>query len=244
MAGATAYAKYDLGFRTEVEKNIPYADQALDVIIGPKEPTIVPPASPVKVPATKKVEQESLLKRKLEREKKEKGESEVKPGTEASKQAPLISIPKPEAPSSSSSITSSIVSNVTTSNLLPGEGSKGSGDTKSTTSSTKTEDTSGLHPSSSLLEHRSIPKDDAKKSESTGKDPKEELREQLKIQLSAYNDYLKEQLQLQENELSRIHSIAMEERVLDEKMRYQRELASSIERLREVERILQGNSSS
>ena len=70
---------------------------------------------------------------------------------------------------------------------------------------------------------------------------KQEMTEQLKLQLSAYNDYLHDQLQLQQAELSRMHVIEMEERVLEEKMRYQRELAGSIVRLQDVEQVLQGD---
>lgn len=66
----------------------------------------------------------------------------------------------------------------------------------------------------------------------------EALVQQLKHQLSAFNDYLKEQLQLQADELSRIHYVGLEERVLEEKLKYQRELASSIVRLQEVENLL------
>lgn len=71
---------------------------------------------------------------------------------------------------------------------------------------------------------------------------RQELVEQLKIQLSAYNDYLREQLQLQQDELQRIHLVALEEKVLEEKMKYQRELASSIVRLQEVENVLKSES--
>lgn len=67
-----------------------------------------------------------------------------------------------------------------------------------------------------------------------------ELTEQLKIQFSAYNDYLHEQLALQEQEIRRLHQMAMEERIVEERMSQQRNLADSIARLQEVERVLSG----
>lgn len=239
VAGATAYAKYDSGFRRTIEENIPYADKALDVVIGSKEP-LAPPSTPVKVPMTRKVEQESLLKKKLEREKQEiKTEPQLAKQTasvDSKSDATLISIPKPEPPKTS--IGGSIASQLGKGNLLPDSTSKGD---KSTTTEPSTNEEGGLNPGSSISPRKIVPKDGSSKTrENVRKDPREELREQLKIQLSAYSDYLREQLHLQENELKRMHSIALEERILEEKMRYQRELATSIERLREVERILQG----
>lgn len=236
MVGAAAYAKYDTGFRKTIEENVPYSDRALDVVIGTKIPSTSPP-TPVK--SSKKAEQESLLKKKLEREKPEmKIKSQepqmTKPSVTQSNDnvAPLMSIPKPEIPPS-------VASKLTTSNLLSEDRSKSSSDQSATPQSSS--DDGGLNRGSSISPRTIVPKDEKNKSgEKTRKDPKEELREQLKIQLSAYSDYLKEQLQLQESELKRMHSIALEERILEEKMTYQRELATSIERLREVERILQG----
>lgn len=237
VAGAVGYAKYDAGFRKTIEENIPYSNKALDVVIGTKEP-IAPPPSPVKVPVARKSDQESLLKKKLEREKqdiKNKSQDTRPTSTEPKESSTtLTSIPKPELPSMVGSVTSPLVK----SNLLPDDRIKGSKD--STTETQASGDEGGLNQGSSLSPK--TPRDGKSKSlgERVRKDPQEELREQLKLQLSAYSDYLKEQLQLQESELKRMHSIALEERILEEKMRYQRELATSIERLREVERILQG----
>jgi mitofilin len=67
----------------------------------------------------------------------------------------------------------------------------------------------------------------------------EEMKSQLKRQLAAYNDYLQEQLLLQEEELHREHVMDVEDKVLAEKIRYQQELATSIHRLQEVEQILE-----
>ncbi|KAI1278079.1 MICOS complex subunit MIC60 [Halotydeus destructor] len=245
--GATlAYAKYDLSFRSQIEDTVPYADKALNAVIGDK-PTTTPPIVPSKVPLAKPTAAEpSLLQKKLARE-NEKAKSEAaaekKPSPPetniAGKSSPVAPLPPPPLPT--------IEKPPEKINIPPSNESK---------SADKSQSNSPLvGDSTRTLARQEEMKKKAEREEAKEKvdekkvdiaaltekrdDSKDELREQLKLQLSAYTDYLKEQLQLQRQELSREHQVNLEERLLHEKMRYQAELASSIARLQEIERVLQ-----
>lgn len=240
VAGAVGYASYDQKFRTQLEENIPYANDVLKAIIGPQE---LQKKTPV---LEKKVDDRSLLTKKLEREKiKESGPRAPTPVVkkEDSKASlpPKVAIPILSPP-------------IDPPTLVSKSAEKSESSSKSEDVSSAATTSGGLNPNSHLSPVE-VPKDsEAEKSETKVKksvlsqelsfearqELQEEMRQQLKIQLSAYSDYLKEQLRLQENELNRLHSVLLEEKVLEEKMRYQQELASSIVRLQEMEKILQG----
>lgn len=71
-------------------------------------------------------------------------------------------------------------------------------------------------------------------------DLEEELRQQLKRQLAAHTDHLQEQLHCQARELDRKHQVTLEEQILVERSKLQNTLASSLNRLQDVENILSG----
>lgn len=66
-----------------------------------------------------------------------------------------------------------------------------------------------------------------------------ELRQQLKRQLAAHNDHLKDQLEVQHRELERLYQLTMEDKVLEERNRFKSDICASMSKLQVIEGILQ-----
>lgn len=257
-AGTLAYAKVDPSFRKQVEQTIPISSQLMDAALGPVVEAPLKKNDPT--PA-------SLLQKKLERESKsESHSSPAKPSVTQKLPPPPappldapVSIskspvqPAKKADATPAAKTSNASSQTADASLKEAKTEETAASVSSPNSETKPE-VEGLNPKSRLAP-RPIKEPKAPKSASEASFKlgdlsdlpvelqnriRAELTEQLKIQFSAYNDYLREQLALQEQELLRIHQMASEERVLEETMAQQRHLADSISRLQEVERVLSG----
>lgn len=260
LGAGTALAKFDPSFRTTVEQNVPYSQQTLKLILGSPSPATPPSpaAKPILRSAVTTGTQKSpasadapgsLLQKKLDREAKS---DPVQSATSPKTTAALTAVPAPvlekpiESPAGSKS--------PATDSKKPDADKKITPDSSSSISS-ESNPPEGLNKHSGLSSEFPF-KNDPKPADASSTSSRDfdlnslpdnvrdkvnqEMREQLKLQLSAYNDYLHDQLRLQQDELSRMHGIEMEERVLEEKMRYQRELAGSIVRLQDVEQVLQG----
>ena len=258
-AGTLAYAKVDPSFRKQVEQTIPMSNQLMDAALGPIVEAPLKRTDPT--PA-------SLLQKKLERESnsspaKPSVTQKLPPPPSPPLEAPASMSKSPVQPVKSATATPAVkTSNATsqTTEVKIADASTKEAKTEEPVASVSSPNqetkpqVEGLNPTSSLAPRQAKA---AKAPKSASEAPfklgdlsdlpvelqnriRAELTEQLKIQFSAYNDYLREQLALQEQELLRIHQMAAEERVLEETMAQQRHLADSISRLQEVERVLSG----
>lgn len=266
-AGTLAYAKYDSSFRKQIEQVIP--GQILEAALGPaSNDSPLPQKNTSELPAksllTKKLEREAkkesteplpvtsqqgksssltpLPSPPLEKPAPIKNALENTKPIDASKNVSEKSDKSKEKIQSSSADSSSKKAQAQNSQATP------------PSSNAAAVTSTGLNPSSPLVPGSALSNPPAPSKSQTEYKlgdlsdlPLElqnriraELTEQLKIQFSAYNDYLHEQLALQEQELRRLHQMAMEERVLEEKMSQQRSLADSIARLQEIEQVLSG----
>ena len=247
VGGAVGYAKYDMSFRSTLEESIPYADVVLSTVIGEKEitpaavkpevktqdaPKPIKPAAPI---------QPSLLQKKLERETKKeevvKSTTPLKPIDSIKPSIiPAPPLPPLEKPSKENKPVVEAMKEPTDAKNLSNSPLVGD---SSRTKKREEEVKKLASEKEQLSTAKSTQTPDAEKSKPES-NIDESLREQLKLQLAAYQDYLKDQLHLQKQELTREHSLVMEERLLQEKIRYQQDLVASIARLGEIERVLQG----
>lgn len=238
VGGASvAYAKYDKDFRSKLESNVPYSNSVLDLLIGEKSPQTEAQKSPVSSAKTSSKVEPSLLQKKLERE-----ESSKPAVTSSNKSTPSKDVkstmsflpPAPPIPGHPKSSSSAKEEKKPEANLAPGNSPLVGGSTRTIAREEE------MKEKAEKMNQPKAPLEEPSLSSSSQTNSSDDLREQLKLQLAAYSDYLKEQLQLQRQELGREHDVILEERLLQEKIRYQTELASSIARLSEIERVLAG----
>ncbi|RWS30713.1 MICOS complex subunit MIC60-like protein [Leptotrombidium deliense] len=249
VGGTVFAAKYNDNFRKKVEDTVPYSGAALNSILGPKDLTPVKAVNKDPIKA-----EESLLKKKLERE--VKNQPPQKPATpavpqnaqkqiEKMEQKPLAPVePKIKEPEFKTLMPPEPLK----SSVVPTISAAVAGRTLEEASEKKedkveprqTEYVSDDSENARVLARRKkeLENEYQRKVNGLKEDLEVEIRTQLKRQVAAHLDHLREQLEVQRFDLERQFTMVMEEKLLDEKSHYASQLIENMVRLREIETVL------